>query len=174
MASVASSGASPLSGFDFSQHPDSTGDPEENIWTLVSVPPSSAGANSAAFFPSPTASAVLGSSWGIVGSYGGHLAHSPSAASPLELSHSIDISDFDPSAFATPSHAEQDHHSYGIPSAHPDSQFFPSLISQGGHDAHGFMAQGNAISDQHINGERLPCVCVCVCVCVWCDDGQPT
>ncbi len=84
MASVASAGASPLSGYEFPQT-ESTGDPEENAWAFVSIP-NSASPGSVTFLSSP-ASAALGSSWGVIGHGGGHHSEGGSlpAASPLNL-----------------------------------------------------------------------------------------
>jgi hypothetical protein len=66
MASASvTSGASPLSGFefDFPAHPDSTGDPDEAFWTAISNPSS----GSLGPFLSSPASHSLGSSWAVVG-----------------------------------------------------------------------------------------------------------
>ncbi|KAK4039964.1 hypothetical protein C8A01DRAFT_46620 [Parachaetomium inaequale] len=64
MASASvSSGTSPLSGFEFEfpQHPDSTGDPDEAYWTRISNPSS----GSLGLLSSPANS--LGSSWAVLG-----------------------------------------------------------------------------------------------------------
>ena len=92
MASVASSRASPLSGYEFPQT-DPAGDTDENAWAFISIP-GSVTASSTGFFPSP-ASGTLGSSWGFIGHNGHHSeVSSLPAASPLNLDSD------QPSAFA--------------------------------------------------------------------------
>ncbi|KAK4210954.1 hypothetical protein QBC37DRAFT_442420 [Rhypophila decipiens] len=142
MASVASSGASPLSGYEYVQNPDgSTDEQDENQWTLFSVP-SSAGPGSAGFFPSPAASASLGSSWGIVG-HDGHLQPSPTAASPLNLN----LDSFDQQSIYPPSSfVDQNGQFVGIPSAQAETQFISDFDGQ---DLLASATEG--MSDQQLN-----------------------
>ena len=140
MASVASSGASPLSGYEFPQAPESTDDQDENQWTLFSVPNSS-GPSSTGFFPSPAASGSLGSSWGIVG-HDGHLQPSPTAASPLNLN----LDSFDQqSIYPASSYVDQ----YGgIPSSsQADTQFIPDMLGDGQD-----LLSTEGLSEQQVNG----------------------
>ncbi|KAK3692621.1 hypothetical protein B0T22DRAFT_19934 [Podospora appendiculata] len=142
MASVASAGTSPLSSNYEYPPTESTGDPDENLWTFVSVPNSS-GTNSVAFFPSPAASGgSLGSSWGVVG-HGSHLEPSPPpGVSPLNLN--IHELDFDQqSEYPASAYSQQSGGTFGIPSAPAESQFIPQLADDGGE----FMASG-MMSDQ--------------------------
>lgn len=147
MASVASSGASPLSGYDFPQAPEPADDTEENQWTLFSVPNSS-GPSSAGFFPSPAGSAALGSSWGVVG-HDGHLQPSPTAASPLNLN----LDSFDQQSIYPPSsYVDQSGQFVGVPSSQAETQFMPETYVQDGQDLLASATEG--MSDQQLNGRR--------------------
>lgn len=102
MASASvSSGTSPLSGFEFEfpQHPDSTGDPDEAFWTAISNPSS----GSLGFLSSP-ASHSLGSSWAVLGN-GQFVDLEPSpAALPSPLNNDFDHqSPYSAASFAEPS-----------------------------------------------------------------------
>lgn len=148
MASVASSGASPLSGYEFPQAPESTDDPDENQWTLFSVPNSSGPNSAAGFFPSPAASAAisLGSSWGIVG-HDGQLQPSPTAASPLNLN----LDSFDQqSLYQQSSFVDQSGQFVGIPSTQAETQFIPDTYGQDGEALLASATEG--MSDQQLNG----------------------
>ena len=136
MASVASGGASPLSGYEFVPS-ESNGETDENVWTLVPVPTSS-GPSSAGFFPSPGGSM---SSWAMV-SNGGQMAPSPQAPSPLNL-------DFDQQTnFSTAAYTNQ---SITFNSAASDGQFMTSSLGSDGQD---FVNHpGLLFDEQQFNGE---------------------
>lgn len=140
MASVAS--ASPLSGSGYDYPGDSAGDADDNNnnpWTFVSMPnsgPSPSGGGPGAFFPSPSTSAALGSSWGFIGSN----AHSEPAASPLTLdtadlaaSGVFDASSFDFSAAASDQQQQQFFmdHLFQTSSDHSNDFFAPASTSGG-------------------------------------------
>lgn len=132
MASVASAGASPLSGYEFPQT-ESNGDPDENSWQFMSAP-NSASPGSVGFLPSPS-SAALGSSWGVIGHCGHHSDSSLPAASPLNL-------DTDqPNAFADAGFGDPNS-AFGSFSAQPGTQFFDDLLFQPNPD---FMPSGNSL-----------------------------
>lgn len=135
MASVASAGTSPLSGYEFPQA-ESTGDPDENHWAFVSSIPNSAGPNSSVgFFPSP-ASAALGSSWGFIGHSSDQPASLP-AASPLNL-------DTDQPHFPDGSFGDQTAGTFSATSTQPaDSQFFVENLFQPEHNF--FNPAGNSL-----------------------------
>jgi len=141
MASVASAGTSPLSGYEFPQT-ESTGDPDENAW-YGSIPNSAGPNSSVGFFPSPV-SATLGSSWGFIGhgnTNNGQHSEPPSlpAASPLNLD-----TDQLPHVFTDASFGDQTASAFSAASTQPtDSQFFMDNLFQTQHDF--FAPSGNSL-----------------------------
>jgi hypothetical protein len=110
MASIASAGTSPLSGYEYTA--DSTGDPDENLWAMINA---SSTSSNAGLSLSP-ASGSLGS-WALVGGHGNQAQPSPPAAfSPLNL-------DFDqPASFAASPYEDAASNASGMHSVH-DAQF---------------------------------------------------
>jgi len=146
MASVASAGASPLSGYEFPQG-ESASDQDENPWTFVSVPNSAGPNSSVGFFPSP-ASATLGSSWGFVG-HGGQPSERSSlpAASPLNLDTADPASLLADASFGNPAG------SFGSASAQPtDNQFFVDNLFQTEQDF--FATAGPSLLTAQFNGRK--------------------
>lgn len=139
MASVASSGASPLSGYEYSSNPDQTSD-EENIWQFIN----SAGPSSVDFFPSP-ASGSLGS-WQMVG--GQSMQPSPPALSPLNL-------DYDAQAAFTESAYTNQAAQFPTTSAAVENTFLPTTLPEGALDfglaTSGLAPTGLLFSDPQFN-----------------------
>lgn len=141
MASVASSGTSPLSGYEFPQA-ESTGDPDENHWTLVPLPSTASASrtNSAAIFPSPASGSM--NSWAYVDA-NGQIQASPGALSPLNLDFDPQAS-FPPQSFADPAAAQY------APTSAPasDTQYMPSLLP-----TEDLMTPGNLFFEQDFSGQ---------------------
>ncbi|KAB5557992.1 hypothetical protein GE09DRAFT_95581 [Coniochaeta sp. 2T2.1] len=117
-ASVAS-GSSPLSGYDF--HPDSTGDPEENQWTVLQQPGSSVSSN-AGFSFSPASLPGSLSSWAMI-NRSGQQQHQPPLSSgpmsPLNL-------DLHPPSFPSSNYGDMHvSNAYSVTSAPAEGQFIP-------------------------------------------------
>ncbi|KAK4443955.1 hypothetical protein QBC34DRAFT_416161 [Podospora aff. communis PSN243] len=138
MASVASAGTSPLSGYEFPQT-ESTGDADENAWAFVPIP-SSAGPNSSVgFFPSP-ASATLGSSWGFIG----HGTQSPEQPASLPAASPLNLDTDQPHLFTDPSFGDQTASAFSATSTQQtDNQFILDNLFQANNDF--FAPQGNSL-----------------------------
>lgn len=120
MASVASAGASPLSGYEFAQA-GSTGDPDENPWTLINqVTGSSASSTTGLSFSQVSGSL---SSWAMVNAHGRQVQPSP----PAMLS-SLNL-DFDQSSFPASTYGDTTRPAFSVTSAPADAQFLSNTAS---------------------------------------------
>lgn len=115
MAASVASGASPMSGYDFQT--DSTGDPDENLWTILQS--GSSVSSNAAFSFSPASLSGSMSSWAMINSRN-HNTQPPLSGtlSPLNL-------DFDrPASFPSSNFGDLGN-GYSVTSAPAESQFIP-------------------------------------------------
>ena len=152
MASVASSGTSPLGGYDYDPLlAESTGDDES--WAFID-PSGSSNPGSISFFPSPASGSLA--SYGVVGHHpgggggggGGQVQPSPPAPSPLYL-------DMEQASTSFPMHFPDQASSLSVSSA-PDGGFLSSAAAADPQsDISGpFMASQDFIfGDQSLQGQ---------------------
>ena len=133
MASVASSGTSPLSGYE-SHRADSTSDPDENLWSMINGVPGSSLSSGAGFSFSPASGSL--SSWAMVGGHAGQLqASPPPALSPLSLNLDHSAS-FPPSTYADTTGS-----AFGVTSS-PDNQFLGQVPAPEDHQFFSHQGEG--------------------------------
>lgn len=138
MASVASVGTSPRSGYE-SHQADSPNDPDENLWYMINGVPGSSASSATGFSFSPASGSL--SSWAMVGGHAHQIQPSPPGAlSPLNL-------DFDqPTSHPASIYGETTSSAFGVIPAPVDGQFMSHNFS---HDGQQFLAPGETLFTDH-------------------------